>query len=267
MGYQVIHYYIDCLWIARRGDSQVKDFQPVLEAIAEHTGLPIALDGVFRWVTFSPSRMDRRMSVPNRYFGVFQNGEIKMRGIETRRRDTPALVSQVQSQILELLARAPDGAHLPEQLPAIIALLRRNLRELRQGRMKLEPLLVRQKLTRAIEEYCGHSASAKAARQLEGLGKRLSPGDSVRFLFTRGVERVTAWDLPERPDRREVDVARYTRRLLRAASAVLESVGVEETILQAWVEGRVPVGERLPLLPRWETLPVVGSIRALRLGS
>jgi hypothetical protein len=74
-----------------------------------------------------------------------------------------------------------------------------------------------------------------------------------------------AWDLPERPDRREVDVARYSRQLLRAASAVLEPVGVKEEALGSWVEGSVPVGERLPLLPRWESLPVVGCTRALRL--
>ena len=49
----------------------------MLEAIQHQTGLQIALDGVYRWVAFLPSKRDPRAPVANRYFGVFQDGEIK----------------------------------------------------------------------------------------------------------------------------------------------------------------------------------------------
>jgi len=48
-----------------------------LAAIEGQTGIPIALEGVYRWVAFLPSKRDKRIPVPNRYFGVFQDGEIK----------------------------------------------------------------------------------------------------------------------------------------------------------------------------------------------
>jgi len=38
------------------------------------------MDGVYRWVVFLPSRVNERVPVANRYFGVFQSGEIKVRG-------------------------------------------------------------------------------------------------------------------------------------------------------------------------------------------
>ncbi|HOE70843.1 MAG TPA: hypothetical protein PKZ33_07215, partial [Brevefilum sp.] len=50
----------------------------------------------------------------------------------------------------------------------------------------------------------------------------------VPFLYTLGKPGVLAWDLPQKPDPRTVDVARYQRLLLRAAGIVLESWGLDE---------------------------------------
>ena len=249
MGYLVIGMYVDCLWICKKGDKTVEDFQPVVNAINDRTRLPIALDGVFRWVTFLPSRMESRISVPNRYFGVFQDGEIKMRGIETRRRDTPPWINQIQLEILQIMAQAPDAVHLHEQLPAIIALLRRKIRELRHGQVKVDQLLVRLHLTRTLAEYRGNSATARAARQLAEIGKNLTAGDSVRFIYTRGKPGVVAWDLPENPDLRSLDIERYTILLLRAAASALTPFSLDEYDLASLVAGCVPLALPFEMSP------------------
>jgi DNA polymerase-2 len=103
--------------------------------------------------------MESRIAVPNRYFGLLQSGEIKMRGIETRRKDTPPWIHSIQLEILEILAKAPDAEHLPNELPAAITLLHRKMRDLRFGKVKVEDLLVRIHLSRAPAEYKGNSAS------------------------------------------------------------------------------------------------------------
>ncbi|NIV27946.1 MAG: hypothetical protein GWN58_00110, partial [Anaerolineae bacterium] len=56
----VLHMYVDGLWVRRDGTSKVEDFQPLLEDIIEKTGLPIAMDGIYRWIAFLPSRVDER---------------------------------------------------------------------------------------------------------------------------------------------------------------------------------------------------------------
>jgi DNA polymerase II len=241
MGYLVIGMYVDCLWICKPGDKTVEDFQPVVNAINDRTGLPIALDGIFKWVNFLPSRLESRISVPNRYFGVFQDGEIKMRGIETRRRDTPPWINGIQNEILQLMAKAPDARHLPDQVPLIVALLRRRIREIRHGQVKVDQLLVRLHLTRSLNEYRGNSAAARAARQLAEIGKNLSAGDSVRFLYIRGKPGVAAWDLPENPDHRCLDVERYTTLLLRAAASALTPLGLNEDDIASLVSGCIPI--------------------------
>lgn len=94
LGYTVLHMYVDGLWVHKPGASTVTDFQPLLDEILARTRLPISLDGIYRWMAFLPSRIDARVPVANRYFGVFQDGTLKLRGVEVRRRDTPPFIAQ-----------------------------------------------------------------------------------------------------------------------------------------------------------------------------
>jgi DNA polymerase-2 len=248
LGFTVLHLYVDGLWVQKPGTKRPADFQPLLDAIQARTGLPIALDGVYRWVAFLTSRANEHVPVANRYFGVFQDGSFKIRGIEARRRDTPAFVGETQLQILEemrrILQEIPSGPVPPERLAPVIRLLRRRLRDLRAGGVRLEALLVKQKLSRELDAYRSPSAAARAAAQLQAAGKSLRPGQSVRFVYTLGKPGVHAWDLPEQPDPASVDVERYTQLLLRAAASVLEPLGIDEDALRDWVVGGVQPGDR-----------------------
>ncbi|HES57819.1 MAG TPA: hypothetical protein ENO21_00130, partial [Firmicutes bacterium] len=252
LGFTVLHMYVDGLWVRKSGCRDRSDFQPLLERIAERTGLPIALDGVYRWVAFLGSRRDARVPVPNRYFGVFQDGSFKLRGIETRRRDTALFVSRAQMALLELMARAGTDEETQACLRQAVDLLRRRLSALRRGRVPLEALVVRQRLSRELDEYRTPSPAARAAGQLERVGKSLRPGQSVRLVYTCGEPGVYAWELPEPPDPAAVDKARYAELLLRAAAAVLEPFGMTEEGLRQRALGSVAAYQlRLPAKSRY----------------
>jgi DNA polymerase-2 len=254
LGGTVLHMYVDGLWVRRQGFATPQDFQPMVEEIAARTGLPIALDGVYRWVAFLPSRVDERVPVANRYFGVFQDGSLKMRGIEARREDTPAFIARLQVEMLERLARLPDPgpAVTPEgmrslllqAMPGLVVLLRRRLYDLRLGRIPLEELLVAQRLSRALDEYKSPSPAARAAAQLAAAGKPLRAGQRVRFLITLGEPGVHAWDLPQPVNPAVLDLRRYAELTLRAAASVVQPLGVTEEALKDWVLEDVV---RLPL--------------------
>jgi DNA polymerase II len=252
MGFTVLHMYVDGLWVCKEGASQPRDFQALLEAVLERTRLPAALEGVYRWVAFLPSRVNASVPVANRYFGVFQDGSLKMRGIEARRRDTPAFIAEMQVQMIEHLAHEPaDRAAAADRA---VGLVRRTLRDLRQGRIPLEKMVTSQRISRELDEYRSPSPAARAAAQLAGVGKHLRPGQRVRFLYTRGEPGVYAWDLPEPVSRAALDVARYTELLLRAGGSVLGPFGIGEAALRLWVqEGErvrpLRLGERPTLNP------------------
>ncbi|MFH2102314.1 MAG: DNA polymerase domain-containing protein [Chloroflexota bacterium] len=253
LGFHVLHLYVDGMWVHKPGCATVRDFQPLLDAILERTCLPIALDGVYRWVAFLPSRLDGRVPVANRYFGVFQDGSVKARGIELRRRDTPLFIADLQQRMLEVMARAPDAAALPEQLPELYALIRRSLADLRAGRVRLDRMLVTQRLSRMLEEYRTPSLAARAVGQLAAAGKSMRPGQHVRFVHTLGEPGVHAWDLPAHLDSRQVDTGRYAELLLRAAETILTPLGIS----RQWLDEQVLDGVRS------YPLPVVGESLAV----
>ncbi|MCL4559049.1 MAG: hypothetical protein M1281_00330, partial [Chloroflexi bacterium] len=209
LGFTVLHLYVDGMWVKKPGARRVADFQPLLDHIAEETGLPISLDGIYRWLAFLPSRRNERIPVANRYFGAFQDGSLKMRGIDARRQDTPPFIAKAQIDILEMFARAQDADELPDMLPAAVARLRGALAELRLGRLALADCLVTQKLSRTLDEYRAPSPAARAVAQLQEVGKRLRPGQRVRFLYLRGEPGVQAWDLPDPPATAALDYVRY----------------------------------------------------------
>jgi DNA polymerase-2 len=225
MGFEVIQLYVDGLWVRHPEKNQPEDIQPLLVEIQERTGLPIALDGIYRWVVFVGSRQNKKRPVANRYFGVFQDGSIKVRGIDARRRDSTPFVADAQMHLLELLASKDQPE---EALPEAVDYLRGRLRALRSGRVKLPDLLVRQRLGRKLEAYRTPSPAARAVMQLREIGKEMRPGQRVPFIYTLGKPGVFAWDRPGVLNPRMVDVARYQGLLLRAAGIVLESWGLDE---------------------------------------
>ena len=224
LDFEILHMYVDGLWVHKEGCKTPADFQTLLADVTERTGLPISLDGVYHWVVFLPSRLDERVPVANRYFGVFQDGSIKVRGIEARRRDTAPFIAETQMSIMEILARAGDAEHLKDVYPRALSFADSEMKALRAGRVPLEKLLVSQKLSRELGEYSSPSPAARAVRQLEAAGKLVRPGQRVRFLFTLGKPGVKAWDVAQQPDPRCVDVKRYQALLTRAVETVLDPI-------------------------------------------
>jgi DNA polymerase-2 len=232
LGYRVLHLYVDGMWVQKEGHNKVQDFQLLLDEIKNRTSLPIALDGIYKWVAFLSSRRNRKIAVPNRYFGVFQNGEVKTRGIETRRHDTPAFVQETQMQILEMLAKVPNAKELKDRLPEIRKLIREKQTALRSGCIPLEKFIIHQTVSRRLEEFKSSSPVSTALEQLENTGKSLRPGQSVRLIYTLGMPRVRAWDLPVEFDPRTVNISHYHNLLDRAVDTVMEPlVGADRSWL------------------------------------
>jgi DNA polymerase-2 len=247
-GFEVLHQYVDGLWIKKAGCREAADFQAVLEDITDRTHLPVGLDGVFRWIAFLPSRNNSRRAVANRYFGRFQDGTLKIRGIDLRRRDTPPYISETQLQLLQCLAQAETVDELPGLLDPLLEILRQRLKLLRAHQVELEQLLVAQKLSKELAAYRNPSPAARAAAQLQAIGKTVKPGQRVRFLLMNGNVGVHAWDLPTAVDQRNLNVERYAVLTLRAASNIFQPFGISEADLRMRVEHRVEQPSLLPPL-------------------
>ena len=170
--------------------------------------------------------------------GAFRSGELKMRGIEARRHDMPPWISDTQRAALHCLSLAYDVRDLPDLLHKAFDILKQALDDLNAGRVPLKNLVLTMRISRELDEYKSQTPSVQAARQLlERTGKRLAPGQKVRFLYTTGKESVHAWELPDPVSPDEIDRAKYRLLFGRAAATVLYPFGIDSKEVENWACG------------------------------
>jgi len=106
-GFQLIHALVDSLYVWKEGAKR-EDFERLAYKIETKTQLPLAIESVYRYVVFLPSKQYADVPVPNRFFAVGEDGELKVRGLECRRHDTAPLLKRMQHEVLAILAEAHD---------------------------------------------------------------------------------------------------------------------------------------------------------------
>src|SRR5205823_1034982 len=104
-GFHMIHANVDAVYIQCKPDM---DYEALRLAIERAADCPVGLEGIYKWVRFCPSREKPKSGVPNKYFGAFRHGEVKVRGLALRRRDTPPLFKKMQQAMIERLSRETD---------------------------------------------------------------------------------------------------------------------------------------------------------------
>ncbi|MGD0456499.1 MAG: DNA polymerase domain-containing protein [Terriglobia bacterium] len=220
-GYRVLHALVDSLY-AQKEDATREDYENLSREIEQRTGLPMALEAVYRYVVFLPSKQSPEIPVPNRFFCVPEEGELKVRGLECRKHDTPPLVARMQREALGVLAEAHDFQSYGRKLEEAREVLARYLARLEAGSINLEELVINRRLTRSPHDYKQASATAIAAKQLERAGVKLRPGETLQYIITDAQaelpdDRVRAWTLWE--GWHGYDVKKYQEALREAFEA------------------------------------------------
>jgi DNA polymerase-2 len=182
-GFELIHALVDSLYVHKAGATR-EDYEELAREIARCTRLPLDIEAVYRYAVFLPSKQFEEIPVPNRFFAVSEDGGLKVRGLESRRHDTPPLVARMQREVLGLLAEAHDYDGYCQRLKEAARLVARYQDRLANGEIPVEDLIVSKRLTRAPREYSKASHTAVAAQQLLGRGVRLRPGQTVEYIIT-----------------------------------------------------------------------------------
>ena len=251
-GFRVLQANVDSLFVQKKGTPQ-SGYDALLEEITRVTQIPIALEGIYRWVAFLPSRQDAQMSVSNRYVGTFVDGELKMRGIETRRRDTPPFIVAAQIEMLKVLAVATSRREMEQKIPAIIEMACGYVDALRSGRVPYQDLVITKRLSKAVEAYTKDTQLAIAARSLTEQGVELSPGESLQYIITEQRARAPrdrVQPLTQYRGRESYDSDKYIELLLRAVETVLTPLGVSYAQIEESVKAGVGRKECAPRIPK-----------------
>jgi DNA polymerase-2 len=263
-GFTVIHAYVDSLFICKPDATKEEDFQPLLDEIARETKLPIELEEVYTWMAFVSSRQNPNLSVANRFFGLQSDGEYKIRGLASRRQDTPPFVVNAQLQVLQTLSKEKDPGQLTSLLPEVLNMLQEKISALRDRKIPIKELLVTQTLSRELNEYRVPSPAARAAMQLQATGRNIRMGQKIQLIYTRTKQGVHAWDLPGPFNPSLIDIDRYKELLFRAVYEVLQPLGIPENVLKNWVFSGASYLLPPGLLHHRLELPLFAGLKHLR---
>ncbi len=217
-GFELLHALVDSLYVQKNRASR-QDFEVLAREIEEQTKLPIAVEAVYRYVVFLPSRKFESVPVPNRFFCVEEQGALKVRGLECRRHDTPPIVTRMQNEVLSILSEAQDFESYSSKLAVAQEVFEHYLERLREGNVAIEELVISKRLTRSPRDYQKASLTAIAAQQLFGRDVRLRPGQVIEYVITDANaavpnDRVRAYALWEGWN--GYDRAKYRNLLLEA---------------------------------------------------
>ncbi len=179
MGFRVLHGIVDSLWLKGPLDKKGE----LAEKTEARLGIPLGEEGVYKWIVFLPSRVPG-LGALNRYYGVFENGEMKLRGIFLRRRDTPPLFKKMQGEMLSILAEGDDAQGFLDRIPAALELARWYHRIIHSGKADPVEMVMTKRATRAVSGYSVFTTTKAALMQAEANGEKVSPGQNVRFIVT-----------------------------------------------------------------------------------
>ena len=226
-GFEVIHGIVDSLWLKKQ-NATVEEYTALCEIITQEAKVPIAFEGRYKWIAFLPSKMHPRIGVLNRYYGVMENGKIKVRGLEVRRRDTPRFVFDAQTEMINVLAKANNTAELHQKIPDALEIVKTYRQKLLDGDVALWDLIVTKRMSKNPDRYKQHVSQVIAAEQLMKEGAEVHAGNTLRFLFTHAEDkrhdrRVKAAQLIEKGV--NPDAKKYLLLLYASAANLLSFAG------------------------------------------
>ena len=237
-GFRLIHAITDSLWISKEGLAE-GEVLTLCEEITRETGVLMNLEGIYRWMVFLPSKVSPELPVANRYFGLFEDGEIKARGLAFRRSDMPPMVRETQLRMLEVLSRARDVDGYRSRIPEVFEVLLDSILKLRSGEVEPSELVVSKTLSQDPADYKVNNLTVLAVQQLEDVGVRIHPGERVPYVIRDARSRVKEDRVRAAPlvgPEDGYDEQQYTELLLKAAEELLITCGYDIRLLRRWVD-------------------------------
>src|SRR3989454_4901591 len=234
-GFQLVHGIVDSMWL-RKPSATAEEYEELCSEISRELNLPISFEGVYRWIVFLSSKTDSKVGVLNRYYGIFEDGKLKVRGIDLRRHDTPDVVRKCQRMMLDIFTRARDSGEFRLLIPEALRVLERFVGLLRDCKIPLEDLVIVRNLSKNPDEYTHEVPQAIAARHLVAQGGSVHAGQQVSYILTNDQIRTAL--PPEIVDEGTVyDSERYVDLLCSSAANLLLPLGYDAKYLRSMFKG------------------------------
>lgn len=245
LGYHVLHGIIDSLWLERnnfnghsrnqnRNQKNNHSHEKLCNKISKKIGIPIELEGVYKWIVFLPNKSNG-VGALNRYYGLFKNGEMKIRGIDIRKRDTPKFLKHAQQEMLDVFSKANNKSEFMDRIEEAIEVFKSYGEKIKNGECDINDLLFKTRVSKELEGYSQFNNQVAGLMQLRDEGIEVKPGNSLRYVITdhkskNWETRVKVAELIDGSE--EYDKEIYLRHLAKCGESLLSPFGYGQERLE-----------------------------------
>lgn len=233
MGFKVLYGDTDSIFISKQMDLEKlsAEVEKLIARISKELPIQIEVAEIFKTIFFVEKK---------RYAGITVDGKIFVRGLEVRRGDWCELAKNAQKDVIEILLKERN----PKKAIDYIA---NKVEEIRNGKVKLEDLVIYKGLTKKPSKYEAIQAHVKAAKKAEEIGIFYPVGSKVGYVVLKEkgtvgdraypIEMVESFDgenvkIKRRDcyETKKIDKDYYIdHQLLPAVMRILERFGYSET--------------------------------------
>lgn len=178
-GYRVLHGIIDSLWVKPK--SGCVNPTRLSRMISDSTGIRMDVEGHYKWIVFLPNKQND-VGALNRYYGLLENGETKVRGIELRQKNSPVFLKNMQREILTVFSKANSRSEFLGLIPEAVKMIEEYGRKMIKHEFNQKDLLIKNCVSRNISDYKANTLTKCALLQFRKAGLKPELGQSVRYV-------------------------------------------------------------------------------------
>jgi len=214
MGLQVIYGDTDSLFIKGASKSDIEELERTVES---KLGIDLELDKWYRYVVLSKLKKN--------YLGVTTDGVVDVKGLLGKKRNIPDFVKRAFNEVIEILKEVKGPGDFEQAKERIADTIRSYVKRLEEGNFDLEELAFRTMLSKDLDHYKKTTPQhVKVARMLQGMGKRIVPGQVIRFVKVRGREGVMPLELASKGS---IDREKYIEIMRSTFEQILDSLDMD----------------------------------------
>jgi DNA polymerase elongation subunit (family B) len=212
IGVKVLYGDTDSLFLDHPTKEQLKQ---LIDYSESELRVELDVEKEYRYVALSSRKKN--------YLGVSKDGQVDIKGLTGKKRNTPFFLQVAFMEMIEILRQVRDPDGFTSAKERILRLAREKLTMLERREFDVKDLAIRVQLTKNLSAYTKTTPQhVKAALQLQKAGKEVGAGDIIAFVKTTdGVKPV------EQAAVQDIDVSKYKDLVKSTFEQVLDALGIE----------------------------------------
>ncbi|HDI73633.1 MAG TPA: DNA-directed DNA polymerase I [Candidatus Korarchaeota archaeon] len=214
LGLRVIYGDTDSLFIKGATEREIEELERVVES---KLGIDLELDKWYRYVVLSKLKKN--------YLGVTKDGVIDVKGLLGKKRNIPRFVKKAFEEVLEILRNVETPEDFEEAKKKVAETIKSYVKRLESEEFELEELAFRTMLSKSLDSYKKTTPQhVKVARILENMGKRVVPGQVIRYVKVKGRDGVMPLELASKA---QIDKGKYLEIMKTTFEQILDSLDMD----------------------------------------